>query len=164
VWFIAGLVAVVFVWQETYLSNVLDRKVDELVTGKNQLLDKIQKYQADLEAKKKLIEELEAKTSMLESRETFAPLKDDMQIELNRALTKFCEKYKNRDIRVLIKFEPGRQRQKLANELAHFMKQLGILGQFPIPTYTGFAGGPTPSPLRVHRNSEEAEFATEFYF
>lgn len=60
-WFVASLAAVVLVWHETYRSAQLDSKVDELVDGKNELLDKIKAYQTNLTEKQKTIEELQTK-------------------------------------------------------------------------------------------------------
>ena len=58
-WFVGSIAAVGLVWNETYLSSELNNKVDELVDGKNKLLNKIEVYQKDLDEKQKIIEQLE---------------------------------------------------------------------------------------------------------
>jgi hypothetical protein len=61
-WAVSSLAAVGLVWHETYESNTLTAKIDDLVTGKNELLKQVSVYKTDLTAKDAKIKELSEKT------------------------------------------------------------------------------------------------------
>ena len=61
-WLVGCLGSVILIWNETYLSGQLTSKIDELVTGKNQLLTNLTKYQQDIENKDAEIEQLKQVT------------------------------------------------------------------------------------------------------
>ena len=48
IWTIASLISVALVWQETYRSSKLDNKIEELISGKNELLAKSETAQKRL--------------------------------------------------------------------------------------------------------------------
>lgn len=64
-WLLGCLGSLVLVWHETYLSGQLSKKIDELVQGKNQLLDNLAAYQQDIEAKDAEINQLRQMTEIV---------------------------------------------------------------------------------------------------
>lgn len=61
-WLVGCIGSLILIWHETYVSRQSSNKIDELILGKNQLLDNLAAYQRQIESKDAEINRLQQMT------------------------------------------------------------------------------------------------------